>query len=317
MRVAMHRPVRTLLPVLLCCLTACAAGKDLHSDLKTLALDGKSGAAKLRLELAREKADTESAYWLAAASWVGRSGVFGEDWEIAETYGTEAYDGSQALVKAHGVDGIPHLATAVGASIEVLSRVIDANADRPGAVAFLEEELGRYSGTSIEIRLRKNLLLLSLEGQPMPPLEADTWASDSRLSHDGLKGKVALFFFWAHWCETCARQKPVLAELREAYSEQDLQIVGPTRLYGYIEKGADAKPKDELRHIGTSYGPGGLPRWLAAPVNSKNFIDFGVSTTPTMVLVDQAGIVRMYQPGFVSGAELRERIDGLLASGSS
>ena len=49
-----------------------------------------------------------------------------------------------------------------------------------------------------------------------------------------------------------------------------------------------------------------------APVNEENFRNYGASTTPTLVLVDRAGIVRVYHPGTMTYEELREAIERLM-----
>jgi len=41
---------------------------------------------------------------------------------------------------------------------------------------------------------------------------------------------------------------------------------------------------------------------------------YGVSSTPTLVLIDRDGIVRMYRPTRMTEAELSRRIEALLPS---
>jgi predicted transcriptional regulator len=50
---------------------------------------------------------------------------------------------------------------------------------------------------------------------------------------------------------------------------------------------------------------------MAVPVSAANFVDYGASTTPTIVVLDSNGIVRFYHPGAVSEAELAARIEAL------
>jgi hypothetical protein len=49
------------------------------------------------------------------------------------------------------------------------------------------------------------------------------------------------------------------------------------------------------------------------PVDSPALLAYGVSSTPTLVLVDRAGIVRMYCPFRLTETELATRIKPLLA----
>ena len=47
-------------------------------------------------------------------------------------------------------------------------------------------------------------------------------------------------------------------------------------------------------------------------MSEENFRRYGASTTPTLVLVDRAGIVRLYHPGAMSYEELRARVASLV-----
>jgi hypothetical protein len=47
-------------------------------------------------------------------------------------------------------------------------------------------------------------------------------------------------------------------------------------------------------------------------VSEANHLRYGVSTTPTLVLVDRAGIVRMYNPGRLTLEQLEPRVRALV-----
>lgn len=75
-------------------------------------------------------------------------------------------------------------------------------------------------------------------------------------------------------------------------------VVAPTQRYGHLAGGATAAPDEEARYIGqvweTAYGAlNGVP----AALDESNHQRYGVSSTPTIVLVDRDGIVRLYHPG--------------------
>ena len=252
---------------------------------------------------------------LEAISWVGRGASFAKQWDTAEKYAREALEGSQALLKTRKLDAEPSLPLALGAAIEVLGAVQDGRGDRGGAVTFLREQRARYQGTSIETRIQKNINLLSLEGKPAPAIAAPEWVGKKGQSLQELRGKVVLAFFWAHWCGECKRQMPDLVKLQEAYGSRGLVIVGPTQLYGYVSRGQDATPEAELAYLRGDYQKRHpLPAWMAAPVSGENFLQFGVSTTPTLLLVDRRGIVRLYHPGTLSYEELASRVAALVGS---
>jgi thiol-disulfide isomerase/thioredoxin len=199
----------------------------------------------------------------------------------------------------------------------VLAHVNDAAGERASAVSFLRRQRENYKGTSIESRIQKNLLLLDLEGKPFPALAVDKYIGPKPRTTAELQGKVVLFFFWAHWCSDCKRQKPILEALHRDYAGRGLVIAGPTKFYGYAARGEDATPEQELDYLTNAYQQQyPLPDWMSVPISNDNFLNFGVSSTPTLVLVDRSGIVRMYHPGDMPREELEARILPLLAEQS-
>jgi thiol-disulfide isomerase/thioredoxin len=122
-----------------------------------------------------------------------------------------------------------------------------------------------------------------------------------------------LLFFWAHWCPDCKAEAPVLASLKNTYGPKGLVLVGPTRLYGYVAGGEEAAPATEKQYIDQV-----RRRYYAAladmpaPLGAANFLTYGASTTPTLILIDAAGVVRFYHPGAASEPELSGRIQAIL-----
>jgi thiol-disulfide isomerase/thioredoxin len=128
-----------------------------------------------------------------------------------------------------------------------------------------------------------------------------------------LKGHVVVMFFWAHWCPDCKAESPILADIAAQYQARGLAIVAPTQRYGYVAGGAQASADDELRYIVTvrdTYYP--FLASIPVPVSEANHKRYGVSSTPTLVILDKNGIVRTYHPGKMTAAELRAAIDPLL-----
>ena len=151
-----------------------ASPTDLIAEVRTLAWAEAVDDAQTLIEERRGQSDPLSPEWLVAVSWVARGASFAERWDVAEAYAREAFDGSVSSLEARPLDDERHLPTALGAAIEVLGRVYEARGERSAAVAFLQAQHARYAGTSIERRLQKNILLLSLEGQSFPELSADS-----------------------------------------------------------------------------------------------------------------------------------------------
>ena len=288
---------------------------ELVGQLRDMAWAEEVDAAQTLIEQQRPHHDVSSPAWLVAASWLGRGASFAERWDVAEQYAREAHDGSVALLDERELDAEGQLPTALGAGIEVLGHAQDAKGDHAGAADYLAAQRERYRGTSIETRIQKNVLLLGLEGQPFPVLDVEHYLGDPLPSADSLKGKVVVAFFWAHWCPDCKRQLPILEQLHETYGDRGLAILGPTQLYGYVARGQDATPEEELEFLRGAYQERyPIPSWMSVPVSQQNFLDFGVSTTPTLVIIDREGIVRLYNPGDLPYEELSAHVERLLAA---
>jgi thiol-disulfide isomerase/thioredoxin len=286
---------------------------ELIGQLRDMAWTEEVDAAQVLIEQQRPFQDTSSVSWLVAASWLGRGASFAGRWTEAERYAREAFDGSVALLDTRELDADGQLQTALGAGIEVLGQAQDARGDTPGAVDFLRAQRERYRGTRIETRIQKNALLLGLEGRPFPVLNVEHYLGEPLPSVDSLKGNVVVAFFWAHWCPDCKQQLPALEQLYETYAERGLSIIAPTQLYGYIARGQDATPAQELEFLRGAYQERyPIPSWMSVPVSQQNFLDFGVSTTPTLVIIDREGLVELYNPGNLPYEELSAYVERLL-----
>ena len=301
--------VRILL-LLMACLPAFA---DVVSDVRAAISDGDFVAGERFVSESRD-AEGVTPEMLEALSWLGRGSLQAGNLDAAFQYAAETRELSFKLLATRELDAERHLPIALGASIEVQSHVMAQRGALSEAIAFLEGELDRWSDTSIVTRIQKNVLLLSLEGKRAPALVSDQVLGAEFQPISALEGDVVLLYFWAHWCPDCRFQAPILARLHEEYAGRGLRIVGPTQLYGYRSRGEDASPADELawirqvmdEHYATLSD-------MPVPVSADNFINFGCSTTPTLVLVDREGIVNLYHPGRMTYEELEPRIAALVA----
>ena len=52
---------------------------------------------------------------------------------------------------------------------------------------------------------------------------------------------------------------------------------------------------------------------VAVPIDAETMVRYGVSSNPTLVLVDRKSLVRLYTPTRMSEEELSRRIEELLA----
>ena len=246
----------------------------------------------------------------AAVSWMARGALAAKDYDQADKYATETRKVADSMLGARKLDAEPWLPLALGASIEVHAQVLAAKGERPEAVEYLRGQLQAFANTSIGERIRKNLNLINMEGKPAPALDEPEWLGLKGPSLASLRGHPVLLFFWAHWCGDCKAEVPILADLMKRYGPRGLVLIGPTKLYGYAAGGEDAPPAAERQYIGKVHAQyyAALPE-MYVPISGANFLTYGASTTPTIVLVDARGIVRFYHPGAMEEGELAARIE--------
>jgi len=255
---------------------------------------------------------------LEAFSWLGRGAVAAKNYGAAMTYAARTYEMVEVQLKTRKLDDEARLPIALGAAIEVTALATAGQGGRSDAVLYLRRELDTYKGTSIVERLNKNVNLLSLEGTPALPLGSPKWIGAPPPSLASLKGKPVIVYLWAHWCPDCKVQGPVLEALLEKYQSTGLTLVAPTKFYGYVAKRAPAGPDEELTYL-TDIRDSVYP-WMkkfSAPISEQIFAQYGVSTTPTLVLIDRAGNVSKYNPGQLTTEQLEPLIQKIVAPAGS
>ena len=89
--------------------------------------------------------------------------------------------------------------------------------------------------------------------------------------------------------------------------------MAPTKFYGYVAKREPAGPDVELTYL-TGIRDSVYPwmKTLSAPISEQIFAQYGVSTTPTLVLIDRAGTVSKYNPGQLTTEQLEPLIQKIV-----
>jgi thiol-disulfide isomerase/thioredoxin len=250
---------------------------------------------------------------LEALSWLARGALTAKQYAAAEKYAVETRKLALGQLAKRKLDEERHLPIALGASIEVHAQVLAATGERGEAVAFLRRELTTYRDTSLAPRIQKNINLLTLEGKPAPALDVSKWLGPQPKSLTQLKGHPVLLFFWAHWCGDCKAEVPDLVRLLDEYQSKGLVLIGPTQHYGYVAAGQDATREQETTYINSVrkryYSS---LRDMSIPLGEENFTRFGASTTPTLVLLDREGVVRLYHPGAMPLSQLTTKLAEIL-----
>jgi thiol-disulfide isomerase/thioredoxin len=300
------------LALLSCLLLGIAAAQDIVRDVRTAIAQNNFAAGESLIQRYKAGQGTTPEL-IEAVSWLGRGALAARQLDRADAYAAEARKLALEQLKRRTLDTEPHLPLALGASIEVQALVMAGRGARGEAVAFLRRDLKTYWATSIRARIQKNIHLLSLEGKPAPDLDVSHWLGPKPLPLAQLRGKALVLFFWSHWCADCKQQAPDLVRLAAEYGQKGLLIIGPTQHYGYVAGGLDANPRQEAAYI--DFVRKEFYSALAnmpVPVSEENFKAYGATSSPTLVLVDRKGIVRVYHPGAMSYRDLAAGVQSIL-----
>lgn len=284
---------------------ATATAGDLVRGVRGKLSAGDLASGQAAVEAYRAKTGVDGEY-LDAVGWLARG---------AQMLGrTDLASGYVAELRREIPEEKPGLLIPLGAAIEVEGKLRLARDGRGAAVRFLEEELARAKDTALRSRIRKNLNLLTLEGQPAPPLGLSDHVGPVPLPLAELRGRPALLYFFAEWCGDCKAEAPALARIASTWGPRGLSIVAATRLYGRGGEGGPGTPAEEKQVVAKVWREA-YPGLEAVPivVDTETMVRYGASATPTYALVDRKGIVRFYSPTRVAESELTRRIEELLA----
>jgi len=295
--------------LLACILLVSSAWAGIVENVRTALAQNNFSAAESALTSYRSQQGVTAEY-LEAYSWMARAAFDEGQYDQASAYAKQTKAQVIEKLKQRSLDADTHLPLALGAALEVQAQSLAARGQQTQAIALLQSALRTYASTSIHDRLQKNLNLLSFQGKVAPVLKSEESLGGTLPAAAKLKGSPVLLFFWAHWCGDCKAEAPIITQLRSEFSSKGLQVIGPTRLYGYTAQIEHASASDELRYIDAvrhRFYSGLLD--MPVPISKYNFDTYGASTTPTLVLLDRTGKVAMYHPGALPYDQLRAEIE--------
>lgn len=172
--------------------------------------------------------------------------------------------------------------------------------------------------------------LALLEGLPAPELAGVAgWKNSPGLTLAELKGRCVILDFWGYWCGPCVHGMPALFDLYDRLHDRGLEIVGV-----HVDQGErEQQPVDSADELDrrlskvrknvwkdrdvpypvalipakrVPYGPKGLTR----EARCQAAADYGVTSYPTLVLIDREGrVVGEFEPSVPAQIE---RLEALL-----
>lgn len=145
----------------------------------------------------------------------------------------------------------------------------------------------------------------ALIGGAAPPLDLPLVAGPGaaegdRISLAGLSGRVVLLDFWASWCGPCRQSIPALNQVHERYGSR-VELLG-VNVEGGLPR---ARIASAHRDFGARF------RSLLDAEGAAQAA-YHVSSIPTLVLIDQRGMVRWVHTGVPDPEDVADRLDSLL-----
>ncbi len=231
------------------------------------------------------------AEYLDAVGWLARGAQMLGQREKAAGYAAEV----RKAIPAED----PALLVPLGAAIEVEGRLRLAADGRGAALRYWETELAGAKDPSLRSRIRKNMNLVSLEGERAPEIGG----AGSRLATLSGKARPALLLG-----RGVRRLQGRVREARAAVRAICPEGAGPRRTHAPLRERSRPQGRHARAGVGSDRkGLGGNlpgPRGRSRPVDTETMVRYGVSATPTYALVDGKGIVRLYAPTRLTEADL-------------
>ena len=118
----------------------------------------------------------------------------------------------------------------------------------------------------------------------------------SMVSMSDYSGKVILVDFWATWCPPCLEMIPILSKLHKKYLDKGLVILGVSL------------DNEGLGMLGTFVHENMIPYKVVMGDKKIGRAFGGVSSIPTLYLVDRDGRLVRKLTGYHSYAQLEEQV---------
>ena len=115
-------------------------------------------------------------------------------------------------------------------------------------------------------------------------------------------GRPVVISYWATWCIPCQQELPILEDLAQEYQGQGLTVVT-----------VNAIDQDTVEDVQTMASEKGMTLPILLDQGNQFASTYGALFFPTTIFVDASGVIRHIRLGDSSEADLRTKVENLLA----
>ncbi len=197
------------------------------------------------------------------------------------------------------------------------AELLAKSGDKPGGLKLIDDfgkTLDAGSRVNEELAYYRNAV--STLGAPAPDLTSlKTFGDYKNIS--GLKGKVIILDFFAHWCGPCKASFPDEAKMYADLKDKGLEIIGITQYYGFYDAD-NRQARDMSKDVEASHMADFVKQYnMSWPVvigDNTNFKEFGATAIPHVTIIDKKGVVRDMEVGYdpEQFPAFRARIEAML-----
>jgi cytochrome c biogenesis protein CcmG/thiol:disulfide interchange protein DsbE len=139
----------------------------------------------------------------------------------------------------------------------------------------------------------------------LPIAAGDGAAHGDRVSLEQLRGRIVLLDFWASWCGPCAQSIPILNRIQTDFAGEPVTVLG-----------VNVEPELSARQLAAAHDAFGTE---FPSVRDDGGLEeaYGVTSLPTLIVIDGEGQVREIRAGVPDEQRLRALITDLLRGGQS
>jgi peroxiredoxin len=117
-----------------------------------------------------------------------------------------------------------------------------------------------------------------------------------------LAGRPVVISYWATWCVPCQKELPILEQLSREYQSQGLVVVT-----------VNAIEQDSRDEVQAMVGEKNMTLPVLLDQGNQFASTYGALFFPTTIFVDASGVIRFIRLGDSSEADLRSKVENLLA----